>query len=77
MASAAVVGVTVRQVMTRSTAAAGSPQIRPTLSQGSASQARSKLLEPAGHVANGRHGVYWFTVKWRNWCREIRSKLNW
>jgi hypothetical protein len=21
--------------------------------------------------------LYWFTVKWRNWCREIRSKITW
>ena len=57
MASAAVVGVTVRHVITRSTGAAGSPQIRPTLSQGSASREGAKSLEPARHVANGRHDV--------------------
>jgi len=31
----------------------------------------------SGQLANSPQIlVYWFTVKWRNWCREIRSKLN-
>jgi hypothetical protein len=43
---------------------------------GALQQTQSAEPDVSGESTTGVP-MYWFAVKWRNWCREIRSKIIW